>query len=101
MEVITNGCNGVHKQIEGGQEEEERTGAKNVILNTLPHSTNNNVQKTTNGSELFNGGSIKKSINSGPKPKRTHKCAALLADNRYATRIEDMVDEHLKFGRQG
>ena len=99
MDVVTTGCNGTHEL--NDNEDCERTGKhKNVILNTLPHSTNNNdVEKTS--SVITNGGSsIKKSIISEkPKPKRTKKCAAILDENRYAIRIEDMVEEHLKFGR--
>ena len=97
MEVITNGCNGSLSLHNG---EDERTeNSKNVILSsTLPHSENNaknnNYVGTINGGSINNSSSIKT-----VKPKRSKKCAALLDDNRYATRIEDMVEEHLKFGR--
>ena len=95
MDVVTNGCNGTHDH----DDDAERTGKpNNVRLNTLPHSTNNNVEKTLES--VNNGGSIKKSIISA-RPKRTKKCVAILDDNRYAIRIENMVEEHLKFGRFG
>ena len=92
MDAVTNGCNGTH------DDDDERTdNAKNVILSSnLPHSEineNNNCTNTINEGSTGNS-----SIKTGEKKKRK-KCAAFLDDNRYALRIEDMVEEHLKFGR--
>ena len=95
MDVITNGCNGSLSHSIGEDERTQKT--KNVILSTLPHSPNDNE----NNNDTPNGCGDADSIKSITpiKPKRTQKCVALLDDNRYAIRIEDMVEEHLKFGR--
>ena len=89
MDVVTNGCNGTHHD---GERTENQT---NVILSTLPHSKNNVNDSSANS----NAGSISNKSIKSVKTKRSKKSEALLDDNRYALRIEDMVEEHLKFGR--
>ena len=90
MDVVTNGCNGTHRD---GERTENQT---NVILSTLPHSINNVNDGSANSN---NAGSISNKSIKPVKTKRSKKSGALLDDNRYALRIEDMVEEHLKFGR--
>ena len=103
MEAVTNGCNGTHINDDDDNDVGRTDATKHVILSNsnLPHSENNvnnnnhvDAVSDSNGSN-DNSSSI---IKNGEK-KRRKKCAAFLDDNRYAVRIEDMVEEHLKFGR--